>query len=783
MIGKTISHYKVTGKLGEGGMGVVYEAYDTVLKRKVALKFLPAGLTSDDESRKRFVREAQAAAALDHPNICTVHEIGEDEGQTFIVMPCVDGYGLADRLKDGPLPVDEALDIAIQVGRGMAKAHKNDIVHRDIKPGNILITEDRHVKIVDFGLAKLGSMSKMTMVGTTMGTAGYMSPEQARGGEVDSRSDIWALGVVLYEMLTGSMPFRGEVDAAVIYSIMNEEPEPVDEACPECPEGLSSIITTALAKETAERFQSMDELVAALEAVHGGDSVPTVKRPAGRSGGRANRRIATGIIVVAVIAAAILGYRFLRRGQTIESIAVLPLIDHSAADNERGIVDGFTGTLITELGKIETVRLTGHRSVMKYRDSEKSLSEIAGELDVDALLEGELVRDGEKVQLTVRLYGIDPERQLWTETFNRKYEDILTMYSEVTCAIAAQIKAAISPAAEAAMANRKEVNPRAYDNYIIGISWLNASIDYEMEGDLGKAKKFFDASLAIDSTYAPAWAGLAEVHIMSSHSSSPPEHAVELALENVEKALALDSTVSDAYRSKGHTLWEHVFDMEGGGKAIERGLELNPSDAYLTLIKSIYLMCTGRLEEGARAGRRASELDPLSFKVNAVTWVPLAAAGRKDEAIEQILKTKETFPDYSRWRAHLSWTYALNGEYDRAIEEIDSLGIKRGDDGWSTVLLDLAILNHLAGRVDKAQELLDEYDTLIDISDFAKRSPWYAAQYFTVRGDHDRAFELLEEEFNTKHWYITRLTIEYRFTALREDPRFMDLARRIGLRE
>ncbi len=261
MIGKKVSHYEITGKLGEGGMGVVYEAYDTVLKRKVALKFLPAGLTSDDETRKRFVREAQAAAALNHPNICTVHEIGEDDGHIFIVMPCIEGAGLAGRLKEGPLSVDDALDIAIQAGKGLARAHKSDIVHRDIKPGNILLTEDGHVKIVDFGLAKLGSMTKMTVVGTTMGTAGYMSPEQARGDDVDHRSDIWALGVVLYEMLTGSMPFRGEVDAAVIYSIMNEEPELLAEACPGCPAELLEIISTALAKEPGERFQSIGEMV------------------------------------------------------------------------------------------------------------------------------------------------------------------------------------------------------------------------------------------------------------------------------------------------------------------------------------------------------------------------------------------------------------------------------------------------------------------------------------------------------------------------------------------
>ncbi len=688
-------------------------------------------------------------------------------------------YQPVRQAEGGPLPVDEALDIAIQIGKGLAKAHKNDIVHRDIKPGNILIAEDGNVKIVDFGLAKLGSVTKMTIVGTTMGTVGYMSPEQARGDEVDSRSDIWALCVVLYEMLSGRIPFRGDVDAAVIYSIMNEEPDPLTEACPECPAELEDVISTSLAKETAERFQSIDELVAALEAVRGGESVPTIKRSAGRSGGRFNRRIAAGIIAVVVIAAAVLGHRFLRPGQTIESIAVLPIMDLSGDNEEGSFADGFTGVLINEMGKIEDVMVTGHRSVMQYKDSQKSLPDIADELKVDALIEASIIRDGDKVLLTVQLVGVNPERQLWTDSFNRPYKDILAMYGEVTRAIADHVEAAISPAAAAALASRQTVDLRAYENFLYGFYWINASIDYSLDGDLGKAKKYFNASLAIDSTYAPAWAGLAEVHIMSSHGYPPPPNAVEDALEAVERAMELDPDVSEAYRTLAHILWEHVWDMEGAEKAFKRGFELNPSDAYLLLIYSYYCSALGRYEEGAEAARRACELDPLSFKVNVAAMQPIAVAGQVDEAAGQILKAKEMFPDtYKDYGFHLFLIYSWNGEYDRAIEELDKHVLTIGKTK-EYFIGSYAATHFFAGHDSIAQALLDEMDVIAERDSLPIECP----KYYSLRGDFDTAFELLEMRFESKDMWLTRLMITPGYLPLHDDPRFMDLARRIGVRE
>jgi len=797
MIGKTVSHYEITGKLGEGGMGVVYKARDTKLNRDVALKFLPADLTSDEESRKRFVREAQAAAALNHPNICAVYEIGESDGHTFIVMPCIEGAGLAGRLKDGPLPVDEALDIAIQVGKGLSKAHKNDITHRDIKPGNILITEDGHAKIVDFGLAKLGSLSKMTMVGTTLGTVGYMSPEQARGDEVDHRSDIWALGVVLYEMLSGRMPFRGEVDAVVIYSIMNEDPVPLAEACPECPDELGQVISTALAKETAGRFQSMDEMVAALEAIRSGKSVPTVNRPAGRSGGHFNRRIAIGVIAVAVIAAAVLGYRFLRPGQTIKSIAVLPLMDLSGENEEGGFADRLTGSLIGELGQINSIRWTCFYSVMQFKGSQMTVPEFCKKLEVDAAIVGSIQRDSTKVLLKLQLVDADTERHLWGADYDPDLEKLSNVFGEITLDLAGQLNAIMSPEAAAAMASHRVVSFEADNAYQKGTYWVkNRAKTANDKEALMKAIEFFNESLEADATYAKAWAGLAECYIRLSHGSAPLEGAVDKALDAVERALKLDDALGEAYFTKAHILWEHVWDQEGAAEAFRKGFELNPSNAYGNVTYAYYMQSMGRYEEASDAAIRATRLDPLSwFICGFAAFQPMAQGGRKDMAIEHVNNMVELFPDmHSEWMKHtqISLIYEFAGYYEQAMEEWQiayNLKMKNDDltsddiAGWHIEdLLRRARLNSVAGNEAEAAILWKEYGEKVDVESNAEDYPLRAAEYYAWQGDLDKAFLFLEKAYEIKDMWITRLTVLPWYEPLRGDPRYDDLVKRIGLR-
>ncbi len=405
MIGQVVSHYKILTKLGEGGMGVVYKALDTVLDRTVALKFLPPEMTRDDAARQRLLHEARAASTIDHPNIGTIHEVSEVEGRAFIAMAYYEGEDLRSVLDRGPLPISDALAIARQIACGLAKAHSKGIIHRDIKPANILITENQQVKIIDFGLAKLRDRTALTKTGTTIGTVAYMSPEQAHGENVDQRTDIWALGVVLYEMLTGRHPFAAEYEEAVMYRIVNEDPEFATKSRPEIPARLNDIIERSVAKNPARRYQTIDDLCADLEAVSG-------ERAGGRKGvsllgrlGRRQRKIAWRVLPLALILIATTVYFLLREGHGPSSVSIvlLPLVNMAGGEGQEWFTDGMTDALITDLARISGLRVTQRPSAMKYKGADKLASEIASELGVSYVLEGSVVRLADQVKISIRL--------------------------------------------------------------------------------------------------------------------------------------------------------------------------------------------------------------------------------------------------------------------------------------------------------------------------------------------------------------------------------------------
>jgi serine/threonine protein kinase len=471
MIGTTISHYKILSKLGEGGMGVVYKAEDLKLHRFVALKFLPPHV-SDDEATQRFVNEAHAVSALDHPNICAIYEIDQTpEGQMFIVMPCYEGASLQSLVKGGRLHLSQAVDIASQVARGLAKAHEKGIVHRDVKPANILVTDDGIAKIVDFGLAKLATQARLTRAGTTVGTVMYMSPEQARGEETDERSDIWSLGVVLYEMLTGKPPFKGEHEQAIIYSILNTPPEPVSRLKPGVPKDLEQLLDKALAKNPTDRYQWMSDFAADLDrfknTLHGNTKVQTAP-VIGASGTR--RWIGLGGIIAAVVLAAVLGKTYYSKPQEkpITSIAVLPFQNLSADPEQEYFSDGTTEALIAELSKIQALRVISRTSVMRFKKSDQSLPEIAKQLNVDAVVEGSVQRVQNEVRITAQLVRAAPERHLWANTYTESYRNILVLESEIAQAIAREIRVSVTPDEKERLAASRPVNPAAHEAYLKG---------------------------------------------------------------------------------------------------------------------------------------------------------------------------------------------------------------------------------------------------------------------------------------------------------------------------
>ncbi|MBL7075535.1 protein kinase, partial [candidate division KSB1 bacterium] len=408
MIGKTISHYKILEKLGEGGMGVVYKAEDIKLKRTVALKFLPPELTRDEETKERFIHEAQAASALQHNNVSTIHEIDEtDEGQMFICMDYYEGETLKDKIKHGPLKIEEALNIAVQVAKGLEKAHEQGIVHRDIKPANIMITNDGVVKIVDFGLAKLAGQTGLTRNDTTMGTVSYMSPEQTRGEGVDHRTDIWSLGVVLYEMITGQLPFKGEYEQAVIYSILNEDPEPVKALRTGIPMELERILNKALLKNAGERYQLVDKMLDDMRWLQ--------------------KSLEIGIIEQR-LTKIVSPYRC--------RIAVLPLTNISPNPEDEYFADGMTEELISTLSKINELRVIARTSIMQYKNIAKSVAEIGRELKVGNVLEGSIRKAANKLRITVQLIDSQSQEYLWSQDYDREFKDIFTIQSDIAHRVA-----------------------------------------------------------------------------------------------------------------------------------------------------------------------------------------------------------------------------------------------------------------------------------------------------------------------------------------------------------
>ena len=450
-LGKTLLHYRVVEKLGEGGMGVVYKAEDTKLRRTVALKFPPIGTVSGEPDQERFLREAQAAAALNHPNICTVHDIDEADGQPFIAMELIEGRSVREKLAKRPLRLEEALDIAVQAARGLAAAHEAGIVHRDIKSANLMVTRQGQVKVMDFGLAQVRDRSHLTKTGTTLGTAAYMSPEQALAKETDHRTDIWSLGVVLYEMLTGRLPFGGEVEAAIAYAVVNVEPEPPTALRSGLPVELDRIIDKALAKDPRERYQHVEEMIVDLRALDAGPRKSFRKWAVTR---RTRRRIQRAAVAALFVLLAVGGALNLDRltsllpapsGPQIDSIAILPLQNLSGDPEQQYLSDGMTEALYTDLAKISGLKVVSPRSARRYQGNDVSVRQIADELGVDALVQGSAVRTGDRVRVTAQLIDARSDESLWAESYERTFRDVLALQNEAARAIARRIQVELTP--------------------------------------------------------------------------------------------------------------------------------------------------------------------------------------------------------------------------------------------------------------------------------------------------------------------------------------------------
>ncbi len=643
MIGKTISHYKILEKLGEGGMGVVYKAHDVRLQRDVAVKFLPAEMAQDPGRLERFYVEARAASALSHPNVGTIYDIDEAEGKHFIAMEYIRGTTLRERIASAALPVDHALALATQVARGLSAAHQHGIVHRDIKPENIMITAEGQVKILDFGLARVGAGTRLTVAGATMGTVAYMSPEQMQGEDVDQRCDIWSLGVVLYEMITQKQPFRGDHALAMMYEIVNKDTPRLGDLRKDTRPGLEEIIAKTMAKNPADRYQHVGELISDLELVKKDGAQPPAIMRAPVKHSHLRWIIAVTVVVVAVVVA----YVFMPSSEppavNRKTIAVLPFSNLGRSQDDEYFCDGITEDIRTRLGKIAALRVISSTTMMQYKATKKTLREIGMELHAGIVLEGSVRRAADQVRITAQIIDANTDEHIWAEEYDKEFKDIFAIQSAVAQDIALALQTKLSLDERKRVETRPTDNLEAYDQYLMGRYFWNKRLPDKLK----KGIEHFKQAIAKDPNYAIAYAGLADSYtILGNLNILPPKQTYPEAKSAALKALAMDSTLAEAHASLGFAIMNYDWDWAAAEDGFKRAIEVNPNFATARSWYAFLLTVTGRFKEATVVRNKALELDPLSPVINADIGLTLYFARQYDAAIDQYNKTLEIDPTF-----------------------------------------------------------------------------------------------------------------------------------------
>lgn len=785
MTGKTISHYRLLEKLGQGGMGVIYKAEDTKLKRLVALKFLPPDLTRDEEAKERFVNEAQAASALDHPNLCTIYEIDEDEeGRMFIAMAYYEGETLQKKVASGKLQVADAIEIAIQIAQGLAKAHEHGIIHRDIKPANVMITNDGLAKILDFGVAKLSGRAQLTKTGGTLGTVAYMSPEQTRGTNVDHRTDIWALGVVLYEMITGELPFKGEHEATVMYSIWNEEPEPIISQRPEAAAELDRVVSTALAKASDERYQHADEMLVDLKAVQKAQDSGLQSPAKTRARSRTKIRpvltkklqfLFGGIAVLAVLAVAAFFVSKERLPDAVEkeSIAVLPFVNMSAEAENEYFSDGMTEEIINALTKVKGLAVVARTTVFQFKGKTYDIRKFGEQLSVSTILEGSVRKSGEKMRITAQLINVTDGYHLWSEVFEvREMNDIFVVQDEIAREIVSKLKVELGGGSAAPLVKASTESREAYDLYLRGRFFWN---DRGRE-NLSKAIDYFERAIALDSSFAAAYAGLADTYGLLHQSRDSSPHAYQKAKWAATKALELDSTLAEAHAALGVVQGMFEWNWLEVETAYKRAIALNPGYASAHQWYAAALMHLGRPREAIAEAKKALELDPLALPKNMMLIQVYRNARQYDLALDQCRKTLELYPANVNAQWGIGMAYVHESRYDEGIASLRQ-SLENSTNRPALLVAGLGYALAVSGKRTEAQAVLDELHAR---SDQKAVSPCFLAWIYAGLGQQEQAVEMLERAYDERDYRLLYIKVDPMFDNLRSHPRFDQLLKRMG---
>lgn len=837
-----ISHYSIIKKIGAGGMGEVYLAQDTRLDRKVALKMLLAEFISNDDRLRRFVQEAKAAAALSHPNIAHIYEVGESDGTHYIAMEFIDGDTLTSKIRRDNDPLSSLLKYLSQVAEGLAKAHAAGIVHRDLKPDNVMITRDGYAKILDFGIAKLietpGSprslgegapattgeelteaatelipVQPLSVSGTVMGTAGYMSPEQAQAKPVDQRSDIFSFGCILFEAATGRRPFDGESVIDTLHKIIYAAAPPIADFNPSAPADLQRIVRRCLAKDPDKRYQTIRDVANDLEdlrrelesgpdAAHG---IPTqaISTAAGVVSQTGNpkadsesidvqahstssaeylvseikrHKLAALLVLLIVIGGAIGLSAYLHARNTevaIESIAVLPFVNqNNDPDTDYGS-DGMTEGIINSLTQLPNLRVIARSSVFRYKGTEPDPLKAGKELGVRAVVTGRLFQRGDELRISAELVDVRDNKQLWGEQYSRRAADLLTVQREIASEITNSLKMKLSGEQHKRMARRDTANPEAYQLYLKGRFYWNK----RTAESLKKSIEYFGQAIEQDPAYALAYAGLADSYgLLPNYGAGSPQESFSKAKAAARKAIELDDSLAEAHTALASALFNYDWNLTEAVREFQRAIELNPN--YPTAHQWYSdgpLLAMGRFDDAIAEMKRAQELDPLSLIINAELANSYTFAGRYDQAIEQFRKTLEMDPNFFFAHWNLAIAYALNGNFREALVECEAAR-RLGDD--PSVLGLVGRVLSVSGKRDQALRTLDQ---MKEISKQRYVSPYVFAQVYASLGDKDQAFQWLEKSYQEHAVDLCLFKIDPQLENLRADPRFTDLVRRTGL--
>jgi len=777
MIDKTILHYNILEKLGEGGMGVVYKAADTKLDRIVAIKFLPRHVAANEEEKQRFVIEAKAAAALNHPNIATIHAIEEAENETFIVMEYIDGQELKKLLNNNPLPVEKVTDIAVQIAKGLQAAHNAGIVHRDVKSTNIMITADNQIKIMDFGLAKVRGVAGVTKKGTTLGTITYMSPEQARGEEIDQRTDIWSFGVVLYEILTGQLPFKGDYEQAVIYSIMNEEPKSIGDLRDDISPQIEEIVTKALQKNPQQRYQNANEIVEDFQesskptSTTGSDSKENI------SSGKNSYNLYYALAAISILLVMIIGYLiFLGKSGKIDSLAVLPFVNASNDSDTEYLSDGVTSSLINRLAEFSGLKVMSRLSVARFKDGSDDPLAAGRLMGVKSILSGQMDLQEGKLIVDVELLKVDNGQQLWGDRFERDKKDILTIEHDIVDRISDKLKVKLIGSKQAKNEDDASVDPLAYDNYLRGRYIMLGTSD---DGP-ARAQEYFRQAIEREPRLAIAHAGLGESYVTQAWlSSRDREEIVPLAKAALNKAMELDPGLCEAHVLAGEIALYFDWDWSAAEASYRKAMELNPGSDLAHREYSNFLLVMDYPEKAIAEARIAQTLDPLSvYATHQLGW-SLLAIGRFSEAVVEFRKALDLNPTWVWGNIKMGMAYALLGDKENATKAMlradELLAGKLPSPLAQDWLAQIAYMCGDSDRMNKTVKRLQDQAELTYVDPFALADMYYRSS------DFDKMFEYLEQGYKARSPLMTVMLLQGRssWKKIKDDSRYLSLLKRL----